>query len=217
MSGFSRTLPRSYNRSDVTTFYLIRHGMTDVVGRSITGTAPGIHLNADGEAEAAVAAERLRQVRLAAVVSSPLERARETAARIAAPHALAVEIDPAFNEYEFGEWTNTTLADLAKKPQWGRFNTLRSFTRPPGGELMLDIQARTIPALLRLVDRHPDGHVAVVSHGDPVRAILLYCLGMPIDFVHRLEITTARISIVELGGPAPRVRQVNGDSAPPRA
>ncbi len=198
----------------MTTFLFVRHGLTDAVGQVMTGTSPGVLLNRTGEAEAAHVAETLRRVPMVAVVSSPLERARATAAAIAATHGLEVQIEPAFTEYEFGDWTNQELADLERTDQWRRFNTLRSFTRPAHGELMVDIQRRTIDALLRWMERCPAGNVAVVSHGDTIRSILLYCLGMPIDFVHRLEITTARISIVEFGAGPPRVRQVNGDSGP---
>jgi probable phosphoglycerate mutase len=53
-----------------------------------------------------------------------------------------------------------------------------------------------------------------VSHGDVIRAALMYFLGMPIDFVHRLDIAPARITIVDLSDDAPRVLQVNGDSVP---
>ncbi len=198
----------------MTTFLLVRHGLTDAVGHVITGTSPGVLLNDTGRAEVAHVTDILRRVPLVAVVASPLERAQATAAPIAASHNLVVQTDPAFNEYEFGGWSNLSLAELAQKAEWQRFNTVRSLTRPPGGELMLEIQQRTMNALLKWRDRYPDGNIAVVSHGDTIRSVLLYCLGMPIDFVHRLEITTARISIVEIGEGEPRIRQVNGDSGP---
>jgi probable phosphoglycerate mutase len=195
------------------TFLLVRHGLTDEVARTLSGTADGVRLNAAGRAQAAGTAARLENIRLAAVVSSPLERARETALPIADSHHLDVEVMPAFGELEFGEWTGADLQGLSSDERWRRFNTARSVTRPPKGESMLDVQRRAMTALLDLNARFEHESVVIVSHGDVVRAILLYCLGMPIDFVHRVEVSPARISIVEMYADGPRVLQVNGDTA----
>jgi broad specificity phosphatase PhoE len=75
---------------------------------------------------------------------------------------------------------------------------------------MLAVQYRAVAALLDLARRYPAGTMAVVSHGDVIRAALLFFLGMPIDFVHRLEVSPASVSIVELSETAVRVVQVNG-------
>jgi probable phosphoglycerate mutase len=197
-----------------TTFLLIRHGLTDAVGRVMMGRRPGVRLNAVGRAQAARLAETLRSTPLAAVVSSPLERTRETAEAIARPHGLAVEIADGLLEYEVGGWTGSTFADLDATAEWRRFNTLRSLTAPPDGELMIGVQQRAVAALLDLRAEYSSGIVAAVSHGDVIRALLLFFLGMPIDFLHRLEVSPATISIVTLGPGEPRVLQVNGDSMP---
>ena len=83
---------------------------------------------------------------------------------------------------------------------------------PPGGELMIDVQHRGVQAVIELARRYPAGTVAVVSHGDVVRAILLYVLGMPIDSYDRIEASPARISVVTLDEGPPKVVQVNGES-----
>jgi broad specificity phosphatase PhoE len=195
------------------TFLLIRHGLTDAVDHYVAGIAPGTHLNEIGRMQAAQLAERLHDIPLTAVVSSPLERTQQTADPIGRDHGLAVETVPAFLEYDVGDWTGTAFPDLDANKTWQRFNTVRSVTRPPRGELMLEVQQRSVRALIDLHAQYPDGIVAVVSHGDVIRAMLLFALGMPIDFYHRLEILPARISIVELSAGPPRVLQVNGDNA----
>jgi probable phosphoglycerate mutase len=199
----------------MTTILLIRHGLTDDVDRALSGTAAGVHLNAEGRRQAAALAERLRGVRLDAVVTSPLERARETASALAEGRSVHVSAVEALQEYDVGAWTGRALASLAPDEQWRRFNEVRSVTAASGGELMLAVQARAVAALLAVQQEHPEGTIAVVSHGDVIRAALMYFLGMPIDFVHRLEIAPARVSVVRLDGWAPRVLQVNGESAPP--
>ncbi|HEY2904516.1 MAG TPA: histidine phosphatase family protein [Vicinamibacterales bacterium] len=198
----------------MTTFLLVRHGLTDAVDHVLTGTQSGVHLNAAGREQVARLAERLRYVSLVAVASSPLERALETATPIAANHQIDVQTIASLTEFEVGQWAGRTFASLDGTVAWQRFNAERSLTRAPGGELMLDVQRRGISALLELQARHPSGSVAVVSHGDVIRAMLLYALGMPIDFFHRLDVAPASISVLELGDGPPRVRLINGGNIP---
>ncbi len=198
----------------MTRFLLIRHADHDAIGRYLAGRAPGLHLNDRGRRQTAALVAALHTTPLTAVVSSPLERTRETADPIARDHGLAPIVIDDVIEFGVGEWTGRPFAELDAEDRWRRFNDVRSLTRPPGGELMLEVQTRAVSALLRLAEQHPSGTVAVVFHGDVIRAVLLYFLGMPIDFLHRLEISPARISIVEIAPRGVRVLQVNGDGCP---
>jgi len=198
----------------VTRFLLVRHGLTDAVDHILTGTQSGVHLNGAGRTQVARLAERLRSVPMAAVVSSPLERALETAAPIAADHRIDIETIGALTEFDVGEWAGRTFASLDGTREWQQFNMVRSATRAPGGELMLDVQRRAVSTMLDLRARYASGNVVVVSHGDIIRAMLLFVLGIPIDFFYRLDVAPASVSIVELSDSAPRVRLINGDSVP---
>jgi len=198
----------------VTTFILIRHGLTDAVGNLMTGQRAGVHLNETGRDQAAGLPRRLSDVPIAAIYASPLERTMQTAQPIADARGLRSEVEPRFLEVDFGGWTGQRFVDLAGDAHWQLYNAFRGVTRPPQGESLLDVQQRTVAALLDLVARHPDEVVVIVSHADTLRAILLYFLGMPVDFVLRLEISPARISVLQLGAGAPRVLQVNGDTVP---
>jgi probable phosphoglycerate mutase len=198
----------------MTTILLIRHGLTDAVGQLMTGHRAGVHLNATGRDQAAALPSRLGNVPLAAIYSSPLERTLETAQPIADARGLRVQTDGRLIEVDFGDWSGRRFADLASDAHWQLYNSVRGVTRPPNGESLLDVQKRAVAAVLSLHARHPDDVIAVVSHADTLRAILLYFLGMPVDFVLRLDLGPARISVVQLGAGAPRVLQVNGDSVP---
>lgn len=198
----------------MTTFFLIRHGLTDAVGHMMTGHEPGVHLNAIGRDQAASLPRRIGATRFHAIYASPLERARETAQPLADAQGLAVQIEPRFLEVNFGGWTNHRFADMASDPHWQLYNAFRGVTRPPHGEGLIDVQKRTVDALLDLHARHPQQNVAIVSHADTLRAVLLYFLGMPVDFVLRLDIAPARVSVLQVGEGAPRVLQVNGDTVP---
>lgn len=178
----------------MTTFLLVRHALCDVVGAAIAGRSPGVHLNAEGRAQADALAARLETAGLAAVYSSPLERARETAAPIARRAALDVSVADGLNEVDFGEWTGRTLRELDEAPGWKAFNTFRSGTPIPGGTTMAEVQARIVGELERIRRGHPNGRVAVVSHGDVLRAAVAYFIGVPIDLFQRLEIAPASVS-----------------------
>jgi broad specificity phosphatase PhoE len=197
-----------------TTFYLIRHGHTAAIDRYIAGRASGTPLTESGHAQVARLVERMRHVPLTAIAASPLERTQQTAGPIAADHGLDLTTVADLNEIDFGAWTGSTFTAVAADDLWRRYGSARSVTAPEDGELLLQVQLRALNAILDLRRRHPAGHVAVVTHGDVIRALLLYFLGMPIDLVHRLEISPARVSMVALSDEGSRVLQVNGDSVP---
>jgi broad specificity phosphatase PhoE len=202
----------------MTTFLLIRHGHTDAVDAYLAGRQRGTPLTSRGLEQVRALVERLRHVQVDAVVSSPLTRTRETAEALAGDRGLSVEVCSALDEFDFGDWTGRAFSEVDADPRWSAFNAVRSVTRAPGGEGMLGVQSRAVAALLDLACRYPTQTVAIVSHGDVIRAIVMYCLGIPIDFVHRLEISPARLTIVTVGqGQPPVVRQVNADSAPGEA
>ena len=198
----------------MTTFLLIRHGLTDAVGNMMTGHEPGVNLNPVGVEQAASLPARLGTVTIDAIYASPLERARQTAQPLADARRLPVLIEPRFIEIDYGGWTNRRFAEMASDPHWRVYNAFRGVARPPGGEALVDVQRRTADALFDLHAKHPDDTVVVVSHADTLRAILLYMLGMPVDFVQRIELSPARISVLQFGAHAPRVLQVNGETCP---
>jgi probable phosphoglycerate mutase len=193
----------------MTTFLLIRHGATDWVGRRIMGWSPGIHVSPSGRAEVEDLAESLSEVKLAAVYSSPLDRALDTATAVARRHGMEASPHEAFGEIRFGDWTGRELIELDREDHWRRWNTVRSLTRAPRGELTLEVQLRMYHALTELRDRHPEQNVAVVSHGDPIRAVIAHLAGVPVDLALRLRIDTASVSVVRLGDWGPEIMGVN--------
>jgi broad specificity phosphatase PhoE len=193
----------------MTRFLLLRHGSTDMLDRGISGRAPGIHLNARGQAEARWLAEHLRARHVAAMYASPLERTWQTAEVVAAQLGLTPIANDALLELHFGEWTGQSFDALAPDPRWRDFNTFRCGTRIPGGELMLETQFRVVRLLIELREKHADATVALVTHGDVIKAALTYFLGMPLDFHVRLEIGPASCSELELGRDYVRVLCLN--------
>lgn len=193
----------------MTTFYLIRHGDTPAVGHFVAGRAPGVRLNDRGRRQVEELAERLAGEPIRAVYSSPLERTRETAGPLAKRLGFEVRLADELIELDFGEWTGKSFAELDPLPEWRRYNAYRGGTRIPGGELMLEVQVRVAGFVQRLCAEHPGEAVALVSHGDVIRAALLHYLGMPLDFYHRIEISPASVSVVVLGDYGPQVLSLN--------
>jgi probable phosphomutase (TIGR03848 family) len=196
----------------VTTFLLIRHGVTAITGKIITGRLPGYPLTEEGRRQVEGVAERLAGVPISAIYSSPIERALESAAPLAARLGLDVQISTAFTEIDYGEWTGSAIVDLQKSAEWQAFNRMRSTSRPPGGESILDIQGRTAAEVERLCALHPDQTLAIFSHGDPIRAVLLHALGMSCDLLHRIQVAPASISIVQMADWGPMVVAVNREA-----
>lgn len=180
----------------MTAFFLIRHALCDPVGKRIVGRLPGIPLNTAGRAQAAQLGERLGAVHFDAIVSSPLDRARETAGAIALRQATAVVTDERVTEFDFGDWTGAEIAALAEDERWQRFNRFRSGTRAPDGESMADVQHRAVRLLESLAYTHPAGRIAVVSHLDVLRAALCHHLGMPLDHYDRLDLPPASVTVL---------------------
>jgi probable phosphomutase (TIGR03848 family) len=182
----------------MTTFLLIRHGNNDMLDRRILiGRTPGISLNAEGRGQAVDLAGHLASLPIQALYSSPMERTRETAQPLAERLDQPVHILEEVNEVDFGTWTGRGFDQLANDPQWKAYRAFRSGSRIPGGEMIIQVQQRMIVAMETLCNRHGQGMVAIFSHGDPIRTAIAYFLGMPLDFLLRLRINTASVSVVE--------------------
>jgi broad specificity phosphatase PhoE len=194
----------------VTRVLLVRHATNDTVGRLVAGWTPGVHLNEEGRAQAERLARRLSAEPLRAVYTSPLERAVETAGPIAAAHGLEPSVCDALGEIRFGEWTGLSFEALEQDERWRRFNLFRGGTRAPGGEHMLEVQARVVAWLEGVRDRHPGPEtVAAVTHGDVVKAALFHYGGVSFDQIHRWEISPASVSTLELDAWGARLVSVN--------
>ena len=192
-----------------TTFLLIRHGDTDWVGRAFAGRMPGVSINAAGRGQAAALAERLDGLAISAIYSSPLERALETAAPLAARRGLPVVERERLVEIGTGDWTGAVFDNLKDDPQWRRFLSFRSSTRIPGGESMLDVQARMVAEMEELRARHPGETLALFSHADVIRFTIAHYAGIPTDLAHRLEIRPGSVSVAAIGDGDARILRLN--------
>ncbi|MGD7001737.1 histidine phosphatase family protein [Corynebacterium halotolerans] len=180
-----------------TLILLVRHGATPTTGQVLPGRAPGLHLSGAGEKQAHEVAQRLEGVPLAAVYSSPMDRAVETSLPTVSQFGLSPVIREDLIECDFGEWTGAKLAELSKLPEWQTVQKNPSQFRFPGGESFTEMQDRMVQALSDLAARHKGEVVACFSHADPLKTAIAHLSGTPLDSFQRISVDTASISVAE--------------------
>jgi probable phosphomutase (TIGR03848 family) len=201
----------------VATVILVRHGRTTAnTAGVLAGRTAGVRLDDTGAAQAARTAERLAAVPLAAVVTSPLERCRQTARAIlrAQDGTPATATERGITECDYGAWQGRSLRELAKEPLWKTVQTQPSAAAFPDGESMAAMQARSVAAVRRLDALYEAEHGAgavwvAVSHGDIIKSVLADALGMHLDLFQRLQVDPASVSIVRYTATRPYVLATN--------
>lgn len=193
-----------------TTVLLVRHAVTPTTGRVLPGRAPGLHLSEEGRRQAEALGVRMRALpRVAAIYSSPLERARETAEAVGRARHLAVRIDRGLMELNIGRWTGLTLKQAARRPEWDLVQRHPSGFRFAGGESFVEMQTRITEALAAMVARHPGEVVVAVSHADPIKAAVAHALGSHLDLFQRIAISPASLTAIAYHRQGPAVLVVN--------
>jgi probable phosphomutase (TIGR03848 family) len=201
----------------VATVILVRHGRTTANASGVlAGRTPGVKLDDTGAAQAQRAAERLAVVPLTAVVTSPLERCRQTARAIlkAQESSPFTATERGITECDYGAWQGRNLRDLAKEPLWKVVQTQPSAAAFPDGESMATMQARSVNAVRRLdaayeAEHGPGAVWVAVSHGDIIKSVLADALGMHLDLFQRIHVDPASVSIVRYTGTRPYVLATN--------
>ena len=183
----------------MTTILLVRHAVHALLPRVLTGRMEGISLSPEGCAQARRLAEILAREPIAAVQSSPRERARQTAEIIAARHVLPVEIAPALDEIDVGLWTGMPFAELKKDPAWNAWNSQRGSACPPNGESMKSLQHRVMRHIEEVKTLYRGETVVLVSHAEPIRSALLFARGIPLDNFMAVDVPPASISKLQFG------------------
>jgi broad specificity phosphatase PhoE len=178
---------------------LIRHGETDWNRERRYQGHRDTPLSETGRAQADAAARTLAGERLHAVWSSPLRRARETAAVIAAPQGLEVQVNDAFGEMRFGEWEGLTVDEVgARFPALHRAWLLTPhLVALPGGETLEEVRGRALKGLEGLRAAHDGGTVCLVSHGVTSRILILEALGLGLERIWSLQVSFTGISELE--------------------
>jgi len=182
----------------VTTVLLVRHGLTATTGQVLTGWTPGISLDERGQAQARALAARLAPVQLDAIITSPLDRCRETASAIAEGRdGQRLETEDRVGECRYGDWTGKPLAELAKDPLWRVVQDHPSAVTFPGGESMRDVQHRAVAAVRAWNEvLGADATYLICSHGDVIKAIVADSLGLHLDQSQRIYADPCSLTVI---------------------
>lgn len=189
-------------RFELTRVILVRHGETYWnEAKLVQGGRRDIDLNPNGREQAERLGLALKQERLTAIYASPLKRALDTAQAIARHHSLMVETDPDLKEIDAGELDGVPHQVLRTKfdlflAQWKRNPAV---LRMPGGESLAELQDRAWGSIRRILDRHPGGSVAVVSHNFAITTIICKALDIELCHFRRLRPEVAGISVLVFG------------------
>ncbi len=198
----------------MTTFYFVRHALTEHTGKRLSGWLPGVHLSDEGADQARGVAETLKDVPFAAVYSSPIDRTVETARLIAAKHGLQPKIRKELGEVRYGRWTDRPFKSLVRTKLWTTVQRWPSGARFPDGETLREVQDRAVDAVERLRGEHPKKTVCCVSHADVIKLITAHYLGVHIDLFQRIAISPVSITIIGVSSQGPYVMAVNAPGLP---
>jgi broad specificity phosphatase PhoE len=192
----------------VKTVHLVRHGHHALVARVLCGRTNSVSLDALGCTQMSRCAESMIPTPTS-VQSSPQRRARQSAGIIAWHFGLPVEVVPAMDEIDCGDWTGRAFADLDRDAEWRQWNCRRSTCRPPNGESMHELQRRVVRHLDAIRHDMSDGAIAVVSHAEPIRAALLHYSNIALDDFLSIAVDEASISTLCFDRAGVHVSQIN--------
>lgn len=180
-----------------TTVHLIRHG-NHSLGEHVLAGRSDIGLSGIGRAQAHTLAAQHWVGDLSAIYASPSRRTQETAAILSANAVLSVHTAEALNEIDFGYWSGRLIAELDDDPWWRLWNARRQSARTPGGETMAGVQARACTCVNDIARHWPGASVAVVTHAEIIRAVLMSARRMPLSSWAGIPVPTASVHTIKV-------------------
>lgn len=197
----------------MTTLLLLRHGRTSANSLGILAGHSPVELDEAGIAQARAVGNRLCGISLAAVVTSPLVRCRQTLS-IALP-SIEPSVDDGLTECGYGQWSGRKLTELAEEPLWRAVQAHPSAVVFPGGEGMAAMSARAVATVRRWNEAAgPDGVWLACTHGDIIKAIVADALGMHLDQFQRIHVAPGSITVIRYAAQRSFLIRLSDDGSP---
>ncbi|MEQ3554128.1 histidine phosphatase family protein [Pseudonocardia nematodicida] len=199
----------------MTTLILLRHGRSTAnTAGVLAGRTPGVELDDRGREQAEQLVSRLAELPLAGIVSSPMDRCRQTVAPLAAARGLEPVVEDDLAEVDYGAWTGRKISELGSEDLWKVVQAHPSAATFPDGESLAAMQARAVAAVRRHVERvtaeHGDRSILVAcSHGDVIKAVLADALACHLDNFQRIVVDTCSVSVIAYTALRPFVARMN--------
>lgn len=205
----------------MTRIVLLRHAHSSANAKAIlAGRAPGVDLSERGRKESFEVAKRLKDIDFSLVRVSPMERCAQTIEPFLASFNKSsaakpiIEIESDLIEVDYGKWTGRKLAILSRDKAWKVVQNTPSAMYFPGGEGLLDVQARAMRALNNAANTPGRGARLLVSHGDVIKSIVASVLGTHLDHFQKIVIDPASLTVLDFNGIDYRVLTLNNTTAP---
>ena len=205
----------------MTRIVLLRHAHSSANAKAIlAGRAPGVNLSDRGRRESIEVAKRIEGVDFSLILVSPMERCAQTIEPLLAQLSKGngvkptVEVENDLVEVDYGKWTGKKLAFLSRDKAWKTVQNNPSAMYFPGGEGLLDVQARAMRALNNAAHTPGRGPKLLVSHGDVIKSIVSSVLGTHLDHFQKIVIDPASITVLDFNGADYRVLTLNSTTAP---
>jgi probable phosphomutase (TIGR03848 family) len=205
------------------TVILLRHGRsTSNTAGVLAGRSEGVDLDDKGREQATGLIDRIGELPIRAVVSSPMLRCRRTVEPLAAALCLEPLIDDRLSEVDYGEWTGRKIGELAKEPLWAVVQAHPSAAVFPGGEGLAQVQARAVAAVRehdrRLAEEYGGPEKRDVlwlacTHGDVIKSLIADAYGIHLDGFQRVNADPASVSVIRYTPLRPFVLHVNHTGA----
>lgn len=201
------------------TVILLRHGRSSSnTAHVLAGRSEGVDLDDKGREQAAELIDRLGDLPIRAVVSSPLLRCRRTIEPLAEQLGVEPVVDERLSEVDYGEWTGRKIAELTKEPLWAVVQAHPSAAQFPGGEVLAQVQTRAVAAVRdhdrRLAEQHGAGALWLAcTHGDVIKAVVADALALHLDNFQRISADPASMSVISYTRLRPFVLHINHTGA----
>lgn len=196
------------------TVILLRHARSTSNTAGVLAGRSGVDLDEKGREQATGLIDRIGDLPIRAVASSPMLRCQRTVEPLAEALCLEPLIDDRFSEVDYGEWTGRKIGDLVDEPLWRVVQAHPSAAVFPGGEGLAQVQTRAVAAVRehdrRLADQH--GHDVLwlaCTHGDVIKAVIADAFGMHLDSFQRITADPGSVSVVRYTQLRPFVLHVN--------
>jgi len=195
-----------------TTVFLVRHGLTGWHAEKKLLGQRDVPLSDEGLAHAERAARAMAGLSLGEIISSPLQRAVQTANIIGEQFGIEVARDPRLTDFDVGGWAGMAVEDIAQTAEYKAFVENPTAERIPGGENLEEVRERAVAAIEQALEDNPSGAaIAVVTHAGVIRVLLAHYLGSPPANYHRISVNPGSVSVLSFADDRelPRVIAVN--------
>lgn len=176
----------------------LRHGQAkNNIERILTGRTPGIPLTEKGIDQAEKAAKFLEHMNISAIYSSPIERARHTAEIVGKHNSLDVTIDDRLIELDMGKFTGVPYDEIftSHGNVFMKFYNGELEIAHNGVETFSEVKKRVLGIVDHVIENHPDQNVVLVTHMDPIKAMLSTVVDLTPTNLFELIIANASLNI----------------------